>query len=128
MRKAQISRHEGPRRLPPQQGPEAGGPKTCAGYEGSYGHEEQAAKTYAQWGIDYLKYGSTIRSHLNNEQPGQIYVPHIGNHYLISLIQRFRTDTLVGIPSISIPMRPERLLDDFGSSSMYTDINWPFMT
>ena len=32
------------------------GPKTCAGYEGSYGHEEQDAKTYAEWGIDYLKY------------------------------------------------------------------------
>ena len=32
------------------------GPKTCAGYEGSYGHEEQDAKTFADWGIDYLKY------------------------------------------------------------------------
>jgi alpha-galactosidase len=32
------------------------GPKTCAGYEGSLGHEEQDAQTYAQWGIDYLKY------------------------------------------------------------------------
>src|SRR5262245_51638537 len=32
------------------------GPKTCAGYEGSYGHEEQDAQTYAAWGIDYLKY------------------------------------------------------------------------
>jgi alpha-galactosidase len=32
------------------------GPKTCAGYEGSYGHEEQDAKSYAGWGIDYLKY------------------------------------------------------------------------
>ncbi len=32
------------------------GPKTCAGYEGSYGHEEQDAATYAAWGIDYLKY------------------------------------------------------------------------
>ena len=32
------------------------GPKTCAGYEGSYGHEEQDARTYAAWGIDYLKY------------------------------------------------------------------------
>jgi alpha-galactosidase len=32
------------------------GPKTCAGYEGSYGHEEQDAKTYAAWGMDYLKY------------------------------------------------------------------------
>lgn len=32
------------------------GPKTCAGYEGSFRHEEQDAKTYAAWGIDYLKY------------------------------------------------------------------------
>jgi alpha-galactosidase len=32
------------------------GPQTCAGYEGSYGHEEQDAKTYAVWGFDYLKY------------------------------------------------------------------------
>ena len=32
------------------------GPKTCAGYEGSLGHEEQDAKMYAAWGIDYLKY------------------------------------------------------------------------
>ena len=32
------------------------GPQTCAGYEGSYGHENQDAKTYAKWGIDYLKY------------------------------------------------------------------------
>src|SRR5689334_15763035 len=32
------------------------GPKTCANYEGSLGHEEQDAKLYAEWGIDYLKY------------------------------------------------------------------------
>jgi alpha-galactosidase len=29
---------------------------TCAGYTASYGHEEQDAKTFAAWGIDYLKY------------------------------------------------------------------------
>ncbi len=32
------------------------GDKTCAGFEGSLGHEAQDAKTYAAWGIDYLKY------------------------------------------------------------------------
>jgi alpha-galactosidase len=32
------------------------GPKTCAMYEGSFGHEVQDARTYAAWGIDYLKY------------------------------------------------------------------------
>ncbi|GGA44177.1 glycoside hydrolase family 27 protein [Dyella nitratireducens] len=32
------------------------GPKTCAGYTGSLGHEKQDAQTYAAWGVDYLKY------------------------------------------------------------------------
>ena len=32
------------------------GPKTCAGYQGSYGHAVQDAETFASWGIDYLKY------------------------------------------------------------------------
>jgi alpha-galactosidase len=32
------------------------GAKTCAKYEGSLGHEQQDANTYAAWGIDYLKY------------------------------------------------------------------------
>jgi len=32
------------------------GPKTCGGYEASWKHEAQDAKTYAKWGIDYLKY------------------------------------------------------------------------
>jgi alpha-galactosidase len=32
------------------------GAKTCAGFAGSYGHEDQDAATYAAWGMDYLKY------------------------------------------------------------------------
>jgi hypothetical protein len=32
------------------------GTLTCGGYLGSYGHETQDATTYANWGIDYLKY------------------------------------------------------------------------
>jgi len=32
------------------------GTQTCAGYPGSYNHEELDANTYASWGIDYLKY------------------------------------------------------------------------
>ena len=31
-------------------------PKTCAKHEGSYGHEQQDADSYAEWGVDYLKY------------------------------------------------------------------------
>ena len=29
---------------------------TCAGFEGSFGHEVLDAQTFANWGIDYLKY------------------------------------------------------------------------
>ncbi len=32
------------------------GPRTCGSYPASYGHEEQDAKLFAGWGIDYLKY------------------------------------------------------------------------
>jgi alpha-galactosidase len=32
------------------------GAKTCAGRPGSQGHEYQDARTYASWGVDYLKY------------------------------------------------------------------------
>lgn len=32
------------------------GPLTCARFEGSYQHEEQDARTFAEWGFDFLKY------------------------------------------------------------------------
>jgi alpha-galactosidase len=32
------------------------GPKTCAGYEGSFKHEEQDARSFAEWGVDFVKY------------------------------------------------------------------------
>ncbi|NLX23667.1 MAG: alpha-galactosidase [Phycisphaerae bacterium] len=32
------------------------GPKTCAGFEGSYQHEELDARRWAEWGIDLVKY------------------------------------------------------------------------
>jgi len=32
------------------------GPQSCGGYQGSYGHEEDDARTFASWGVDYLKY------------------------------------------------------------------------
>ncbi len=32
------------------------GPKTCAGFTASYQHEDQDARTYASWGVDYVKY------------------------------------------------------------------------
>jgi len=32
------------------------GPKTCAGFAGSWRHEAQDARTFAEWGFDFLKY------------------------------------------------------------------------
>ena len=40
------------------------GPLTCGGFEGSYGHEEQDAKMFAAWGMDYLKYDWCSAAHL----------------------------------------------------------------
>jgi alpha-galactosidase len=31
-------------------------PKSCNGLEGSHGHEEQDARTFAEWGVDYVVY------------------------------------------------------------------------
>lgn len=49
------------------------GPKTCGGYEGSYGHEARDAKQFADWGFDFLKYdycsyGSVRKSDSLEEQ------------------------------------------------------------
>src|SRR5438045_9317974 len=54
------------------------GPNTCAGYEGSYGHEEQDARTYAAWGIDYLKYDWCCASNIYTEQEMQAVYPEKG--------------------------------------------------
>lgn len=35
---------------------------TCAGYPGSYEHEQIDAKTFAEWEVDYLKYDFCFRS------------------------------------------------------------------
>jgi alpha-galactosidase len=54
------------------------GPKTCAGFEGSLGHEEQDAQLYASWGIDYLKYDlcsfipAVMEKQAPNDKPAQM--------------------------------------------------------
>jgi alpha-galactosidase len=46
------------------------GRQTCAHFEGSYQHEEQDAKLYADWGIDYLKYDlCSFRDNMMQEAP-----------------------------------------------------------
>ena len=55
------------------------GPKTCAGYEGSYGHEEQDAKTFATWGIDYLKYDWCSADRIYKDQEMQPVYQKMGD-------------------------------------------------
>jgi alpha-galactosidase len=46
------------------------GAQTCAKYAGSLGHEAQDAKTYADWGFDYLKYDlCSFRQNMDKEAP-----------------------------------------------------------
>ena len=47
------------------------GDQTCARFEGSLGHEYQDAQTYADWGIDYLKYDLCgFRKKMQADAPG----------------------------------------------------------
>jgi alpha-galactosidase len=75
------------------------GPNTCAGYEGSYGHEEQDAKTYAAWRIDYLKYDwCGARNLYADEEMQPLYqimgdaLLKTGRHILYSLCQYGRAE------------------------------------
>jgi alpha-galactosidase len=50
------------------------GPRTCGAYKASYGHEEQDAKMFAAWGIDYLKYDwCSAASIYKNDQLQPVY-------------------------------------------------------
>jgi len=83
------------------------GPLTCAGYPGSYGHEEQDAKTFAAWGIDYLKYdwcsAQTIYSpsemHAAYQKMGQALADS-GRHIVFSLCQYGEADVWTWGPSV----------------------------
>ncbi|PWT73901.1 MAG: alpha-galactosidase [Bacteroidetes bacterium] len=45
------------------------GTLTCGGFTGSYQHEKQDVQTYAQWGIDYLKYDWCSYAQVAPEHP-----------------------------------------------------------
>jgi alpha-galactosidase len=45
------------------------GPRTCAGFGGAYGHEEQDARQFAAWGYDFLKYDWCSYGHVAGAHP-----------------------------------------------------------
>jgi alpha-galactosidase len=58
------------------------GPKTCAGYAGSYGHEQQDANTYAAWGFDYLKYDWCTAAEIYKDSEMQAVYQKMGDALL----------------------------------------------
>ncbi len=84
------------------------GPYTCAGYEGSYGHEEQDARTYAAWGFDYLKYDWCSASNIyKDEDMHAVYqkmgdaLQASGRSIVYSLCQYGRADVWKWAPGAS---------------------------
>src|SRR5262249_13935797 len=49
------------------------GPRTCAGYVGTYQHEDQDAQSYADWGFDYVKYDWCSYGQIAPERTAQRY-------------------------------------------------------
>jgi alpha-galactosidase len=59
------------------------GPKTCAGFEASYGHEQQDADLYASWGVDYLKYDlCSFRKLMTDAQAKHPEDPEVANRMM----------------------------------------------
>ena len=50
------------------------GPTTCAGYAGSYGHELEDARTFAEWGFDFLKYDWCSYGRIVNAKTKEDYI------------------------------------------------------
>jgi alpha-galactosidase len=67
------------------------GPRTCAGYVASYGHEQQDADLYASWGVDYLKYDlcsfGTLMEAAKADHPGDA---EIGNRMMKAAYAKMR--------------------------------------
>ncbi len=66
------------------------GPLTCGGYTGGYQHEEQDARTFARWGVDYLKYDlCTYRQFMKDPyDPQELMPPYIKMHKALQKVNR----------------------------------------
>jgi alpha-galactosidase len=62
---------------------------TCAGNEGSMGHEEQDARTFAKWGVDYLKYDiCSYRKDVDREAKGD---PALARQMMFSAFEKMHS-------------------------------------
>jgi alpha-galactosidase len=73
------------------------GPFTCAGFAGSFGHEAQDAKQFADWGFDFLKYDWCSYGQVaDGKQPGAEKYPSFGK----------------GTPALEVYTYPYHLMGD----------------
>ncbi|MDR1518284.1 MAG: NPCBM/NEW2 domain-containing protein [Dysgonamonadaceae bacterium] len=72
------------------------GRTTCAGYEGSLGHEDQDVKTYCEWGFDFLKYDWCSYS---NEVKHPVSLEDLKKPYILinSIIKRADRDIVLNL-------------------------------
>jgi alpha-galactosidase len=65
------------------------GAKTCGGYAGSLGHEEQDAKMYAGWGVDFLKYDlCSFQQNMNEAQAAHPDDPDAAKNLMIAAYRK----------------------------------------
>jgi len=66
------------------------GPLTCGGYTASYKHERQDARTFARWGVDYLKYDLCSYRKMMKDQndPEELIPPYKKMHKALQKIHR----------------------------------------
>ncbi len=65
------------------------GPTTCGGYLGSYEHELQDARTWADWGIDYVKYDWCSYDNIaEDESLAELQKPYIHFREVLDQVDR----------------------------------------
>ncbi len=65
------------------------GPETCGGYLGSYQHEEIDAKTWAEWGYDYIKYDwCSYRDIAKDQSLEELQKPYIVMNEALNKVDR----------------------------------------
>ena len=65
------------------------GARTCAGYEGSLGHEADDARMYAAWGVDFLKYDlCSLREDMKNAKADHPDDPDVTKNLMIAAYRK----------------------------------------
>jgi hypothetical protein len=105
------------------------GYETCAGNPGSLGHEAVDAATFAEWGIDYLKYDNCF----NDDTPPEVRYPPMrdalnasGRPILFSMCEWGIDDPATWAPSVGNSWRTTGdITDDWEAMMTKVDQNAP---